>query len=80
MWKIALRYQPDCSSHRPQNICPHTFRHSFAAHLFEAGYDIHTVQELLGHKDVVRMYAPTTMIYIHMLYHGHNAAPSPLDE
>lgn len=70
--RVFIRAAQAAGVTRP--VPPHTLRHWFATHLLQSGYDIRTVQELLGHSDVA-----TTMIYTHVLKVGGGAVPSPLD-
>ena len=85
MGAIRRHHASECGLQRPisqagraveltKRISCHTFRHSFATHLLQQGYDIRTVQALLGHKD-----GKTTMIYTHVLNRRRLAVRSPLD-
>ncbi len=69
VFRDALR-----KSRIPKNASPHTLRHSFATHLLQDGYDIRTIQDLLGHKELT-----TTMIYTHVLQNNRLGVRSPAD-
>ena len=73
-FRVARLTSSSKSRYSKKKVGCHTFRHSFATHLLQNGYDIQTVQELLGHKDV-----KTKMIYTHVLNRGGRGVRSPLD-
>ena len=73
VWHACRRAAQRCGVNKP--LHPHTLRPCFATHLLEDGYDMRTVQELLGHKDV-----STTMVYTYVLQRGGRAVHSPLDQ
>jgi integron integrase len=74
LWRAPKSGETHIRQVGPKRGSCHTLRHSFATHLLEDGYDIRTVQELLGHKDV-----KTTMLYTHVLQRGGKGVRSPLD-
>ena len=72
--QASLKKAKNCAG-IPKHVTVHTLRHSFATHLLEKGYDIRTIQELLGHADV-----KTTMIYAHVANRNAMGVKSPFDD